>query len=128
MVTRRQKQRHVPPSRLRYEAAHPTVTLRLDRKLYEELKALKLKGGQSVADVLKVGLRKTKATVEKASEKAYEKGYAHGYEEAKEEYQVTYWCSECKRRHLTILSDEAKEAAANLMYQAGWHGLDCSKG
>ena len=42
------------------------------------------------------------------------------------EYEVTYWCSRCSRRHLSITTDEAMNAAAQLMYEAGWHSTACS--
>ncbi len=57
---------------------------------------------------------------------AYSEGYEEGYEEAKMEYGVTYWCSLCRLRHMTITTDEEKKAAAQLMYDAGWHSTACS--
>jgi len=34
------KKAHKPPSRIKYEQSHPTVSVRVDRKLYDELKEL----------------------------------------------------------------------------------------
>ena len=50
--------RHVPPSRIRYEQSHPTVSFRIDQGLRQELKALKEQASLSAADVLRVGLEK----------------------------------------------------------------------
>ncbi len=123
------KQRHVPPSRTRYEANHPAVTARVSKELFAELKVLKKQAGLSVADVLKIGLEKSKPRAGEAYEKGYqeggEEGFVLGWGQAEEEYEVTYWCASCRRRHLSITTDEEKEAAAALMYQAGWHSTVC---
>lgn len=128
MVTSKKTKLRVAPSRQRYEASHPTVTVRVDRKLYDELRALKEQTGQSVADVLKVGLGKAQAASGEAYEKALVEGYEIGFEQAKVDYEVTYWCARCRLRHLSINSDEEKEAAANFMYLAGWQTEACSEG
>lgn len=52
------KRRSIPPSRRRYQASHPTVSFRVDLDLYAELKGWKEKHNLSVADVLKVGLKR----------------------------------------------------------------------
>ena len=31
------------------------------------------------------------------------------------EYEATYWCSRCSRRHLSITTDEAMNAAAQVI-------------
>ena len=117
MVKPRRTHRHVAPSRTRYEAGHPTVTVRVDRALYDNLKALKDTAGLSMADVLKVGLEKAQPDLEAA--------YHQGYEEAEAEYKVTYWCAHCRERHMVITTDAEKEAACKLMYQAGWYNPKC---
>lgn len=122
MVSRKSNRKHVPPSRRRYEETHPTVTLRVDQALYNQLKSLKEATGQSVADVLRIGLGKAQAV----AEQAYTQGAEFGYEEAREEFEVTYWCSGCQQRHMSASTHEQKEAAANLLYRAGWHDPACS--
>lgn len=47
------------------------------------------------------------------------------YEDARLKYEVPYWCSACGEMHLSIDTDEEKEAAAMLMYQDGWHSERC---
>ena len=131
------KRRHVPPSRLKYEASHPTISIRVDRELYDELKALKDTTGLSVAQVLKVGLEKAQTSTGEAHEKGYrmglqmgqkqgiQKGKIEGFEAAKKKYAVSYYCTYCGERHLTIESNEEKKAAAVMMSEAGWHDLAC---
>lgn len=66
MVNRHGKPRSKPPSRQRYEKSHPTVSFRIDRELYDELKDLKSKAGLSVADILRVGMERCSPLVGKA--------------------------------------------------------------
>ena len=78
-----------------------------------------------MADVLKIGLEKAKPDLDAAEMQGQEEGYEIGYEMAKADYQVIYWCSRCRRRHLSIATHEEKQAAAEMMYIAGWHNPDC---
>ena len=52
------KRRSVPPSKQRYLATHPTVSVRVELDLYTQLKELKEKANLSMADVLKIGLER----------------------------------------------------------------------
>ena len=47
------KKRHAPPSRLRYEESHPTVSVRVSRELYDDLGELRAKSGKSLGDILR---------------------------------------------------------------------------
>ena len=111
----------VPPSRVKYEKANPAVTVRVSRELRDVLAELKGEHGLSLGDVLRIGAKMAKPELEAA----YQRGMLEGYEIAKDEYIVTYWCSRCRRRHMSISSYQAKEAAAKLMYEAGWHSTTC---
>ena len=57
---------HRPPSRVRYEQTHPTISFRIDRELYDELKELGRTTGKSFAAFLKDGARITKTQVKEA--------------------------------------------------------------
>ena len=80
MVNRSGKRRSLPPSRQRYQQAHPTVSLRVDLDLYAELKRLKEQSGLSVADVLKVGLQKGEPLVGEAFRNGLMSALAEVYE------------------------------------------------
>ena len=127
---RRKGKKSPPPSRLRYEKANPTVTVRVPSELREKLAELKEEHNLSLGDVLRIGVEKVKPDLDAAFKQGefegYEAGFYDGYDGAKEDYEVTYWCSQCRRRHMTINSDKEKEAAAKLMYQAGWYSTTCS--
>ena len=119
--SRAKTKRSVPPSRVRYEEANPAVTIRISREFRAELAKLKDEHGLSLGDVLRIGLEKAKPQLDAARRQ----GERKGYQQAKREYAVTYWCARCRQRHLTITSHEEKEAAAKLMYEAGWQTPVC---
>lgn len=81
MVRRQAGKRKVPPSRLRYEARHPTVTVRVDQAGYDELKRLKDSSGLSVAEVLKIGPERAQAVTEDSYRIGFEVGIEHGRKE-----------------------------------------------
>ena len=118
----RRGEKSVSPSRARYEKANPTVSVRVSSELREWLTMLKEVHDLSIGDVLRIGLEKAKPDLAAARTR----GFAEGYEMAREKYEVTYWCSCCRPRHLSILSQEAKEDAAKMMCEAGWHSSSCS--
>ncbi len=57
---------HKPPSRVRYEQSHPTISVRINSELYDELKELGRTTGKSFADFLKDGAGITKTQVKEA--------------------------------------------------------------
>jgi hypothetical protein len=118
---RTKPKKSVPPSRVRYEDANPAVTVRLSRELRDQLAELKEEHGLSLGDVLRIGLERAKPDLDAARDR----GMVEGYDIARDEYEVTYWCSWCGRRHLSIASEEEKEAAARMMLEAGWHSPAC---
>ena len=91
MVNRHGKPRSKPPSRIRYENSHPTVSFRIDRELYDELKDLKSKSGLSVADILRVGMEKCLPLVGEA----FHKGTWEGFGES-----LLVVCDDCKEELL----------------------------
>jgi hypothetical protein len=119
MATNKGTRKRVPPSRERYAAENPVVSVRISKELREELQVLQTTAGMSIADVLRVGLDRAKLPVEMT--------YNIAYEDSRRKYEVPYWCSACGEMHLSIETDEEKEEAAMLMYEAGWHALDCRR-
>ena len=82
-----------PPSRIRYEKNHPIVSCRVSRDIFDRLVEAKEVEDKSFADILKIGLGKQEAQVEKiveAKKKAMEEGYKKGYAAAELRYKVTY--------------------------------------
>lgn len=114
------RRRHYPPSRLRYEQTHPTVSVRVTQKLYDQLKALKEQSGKSVTDILREAIGVQAPSVRNA----YERGYKKGQADADRRYRVDYRCSKCGGT-LTISSDKEKQAAASYMRENGWAHASC---
>ena len=75
MTNRRRTRRRAPPSRLRYEQEHPTVSFRVPRVLKDDLKEILAINEQSFADFVKEALGAKKLSVEAA--------YVNGYSSAR---------------------------------------------
>ena len=99
----------------------------MSREISDSLETFKQAHGLSLADILSIGLNKAKPDIVNANAHGMEQGYYIGYGAAQEEYEVTYFCGHCRSRHLSITTDEEREAAANMMYRAGWHDPDCPR-
>ena len=119
MTTKKRRAKPVPPSRLRYQATHPTVSVRVSREFHQELEELKDMSGLSIADILKAGLDKLQPDIVET----FEKGYSEGYEAAEEEYKVLAICSRCLRTHLPVTGDQMKAAAGRALI--GWYSRSC---
>ena len=119
MTTKKRKTKPVPPSRVKYEAANPTVSVRISREFHQELEELQEMSGLSIADILRAGLDKLKPDVEEF----YERGLSDGYEAAEEEYKVLAICSRCLRTHLPVTGDQMKAAAGRALI--GWYSKSC---
>ena len=105
-MARRRTRRRAPPSRLRYEEEHPTVSFRVPRVLYDDLKEMLGINEQSFADFVKEALGAKAPNVEGA--------YTNGYSAAKEAFLVTYRCRVC-RKIVEVESSEAKAAAREFL-------------
>ena len=92
---------HKPPSRVRYEKSHPTVSCRLNKETYDLLKQhLDELGGVSVADFVKDALGRLQLKMPKpeVTERVKEESKREGYSQAIEEWQIWYYCDICKKK------------------------------
>jgi hypothetical protein len=116
-----------PPSRIRYEQSHPTVSCRVPRKLYDKLRKAKGTDGTSFADILKIGLGILEVRAQNEAEltrKGYGSGYKKGYADAESAFKISYACSIC-RGILTVTSKDEKEAIKAYMQEHGWGHREC---
>lgn len=60
------KEKHKPPSRIKYEESHPVISVRISKELHAELKELGKATGKSLADFLKDGAGITKTQIEES--------------------------------------------------------------
>jgi hypothetical protein len=142
MTTRK----HVPPSRLRYEASHPTVAVHCDVETKARLVALREATGLPLGVLVKQALTLLEADLEAARRAGFAAGLAQGrrvgelagraaggeesrkagFAEAVRRYRITYPCATCgKLIAVTIGSPDAK-AAREALIEAGWSHADCT--
>lgn len=119
-----------PPSRVRYEAANPTVSCRVAKEVYDRLQAVRKTEGRSFADVLKIGLGILEVRAKEEGKiriDALDEGYGVGYEEAEAEYEVVYPCKVC-REPIAVTSDQERQAISQYMQEHGWAHAECIRG
>jgi len=115
------KTKRLPPSKIKYNKNHPTVSARLPKdkrdKLLQVLKSLDVTLTQLLLHFIDEYEIKVKPVDEARKV---------GYEEAKKVYMITYPCSVCKQL-IGITSPKAKEAASKYMTERGWAHAECLK-
>ena len=140
MVKARYKPPHKPPSRIRYEQAHPTVTVRVSKELHDEMKEYTETEGKSYADILKVALGAQKASSDKAHNRDYKEGYAKGVAERQQKaYDEGYkagtkkerivslgHCTSCREPLIWNLNNAKNiEQLSQIVDKARWQHTDC---
>ena len=118
------KATHKPPARVRYEQSHPTVSFRLPRDLYDQLKEGLANREVTFADFVKEALD---AQQFKMPDIARIKRLAHdkGYREAKEKYQIWCFCAGCRERINITPNSNIHNAVIRLLREAGWGHEAC---
>ena len=114
------RKRRIPPSRRRYEEAHPTVSARLSRGLYNRLKTLQSESGKSLADIIKEALGAQKPS----AKNSYRNGFDKGWREAETRYRVDYRCYNCSEP-LTVTDDNERRAVSQYMRDHRWVHTTC---
>lgn len=108
------KKKHVPPAKIKYDKAHPIVSIRVDQELKNKLDEIKEISGKSVGDILREALEVQLPSTKKA--------HTLGLTKGQHKYGVPYKCSICGGT-IWITSPEEKKAAAQYMRENGWcHG------
>jgi len=124
-VKRKAKGAHKPPSRVRYEQSHPTVSCRLSKDEYDLLKrCLDNLGGVSFADFVKDSLKILQLKVPETRE-IKEKARRAGYDQGKKEHQIWYYCNICKKRIDVAPNSESHKAVISFMQEHGWGHTSC---
>ena len=117
------KTKRKPPSRIRYEKNNPIVSFRIKKNLYEELKTLLKKQGNSIGDFFKVALNKQQIAYEELGQSEYDKGYEEGYDEGFDKFNVP--CKVCGKPMLFDIKTEPKaEQTVNEAF-AKWGHINC---
>ena len=126
----------MPPSRVRYEQSHPTVSARVDRELYDRLTEVRELEGKSFADMLREAYGVQEVAAEGAflsgrdegfslgRKEGYDAGLADGKKAAREQYLISYKCYKCGG-WLGVDSESQKAAAREAMEERGWAHKNC---
>ena len=112
------KKKHQPPSRIKYDKAHPTISVRVNQELYQKLKEMKDTSGKTVGDILREAV--------KVQARSTKQAFTAGCTSSKRTYGVTYKCSVCGGK-LWIDTTEEREAAAQYMQEHGWRHVTCQQ-
>jgi hypothetical protein len=119
--------RHRPPSRLRYEAEHPVIGVRVDSATYARLVALRDESGATLGALVRRSLGVVEADVAQ-DELACLGAYSEGQMEALGVYQITFPCSVCGQPMEVKAGSEMAQAAVAYLAERGWvHGGDCAE-
>jgi hypothetical protein len=92
--------KHKPPSRVRYERTHPTVSVRVDESIYRQLTDLRQRSGISMVEILLVGLEK----LAPMAGSAFHEGQMLGLSDA---YEVS--CPTCQYDIIDLAPDPSSE-------------------
>ena len=71
------RKRHVPPSRIRYEAKKPTLSFRVTKEELQEIRETKRKSGLKLSTLMLQGAR-----ISEELKESYARGYQRGYRNA----------------------------------------------
>ena len=121
--------RKSPPSRIKYEQAHPIVSCRVPRDIYDKLQTIKGAGGKSFTDFLKLGMdlaERDNKEAAKIRKQGRDEGYHKGFADAELRYKVTYPCSVCGQT-MVVTDENEKKAIEGYMAQAGWQHSECRR-
>jgi hypothetical protein len=110
------KKKQPPPSKIKYDKSHPTISIRVSQDLKKQLDEIKEMSGKSVGDILREAVGVQSKSVKNA--------WNRGHSLAKSKYGVWYKCSVCGG-NILIESNDAKKDAGKLMREAGWRHSSC---
>ena len=117
------KDSHKPPSRIKYERSHPTLSCRLDKQTHDLLYKRLKDNGLSFADFVKsqLGVLELKIPdVKKIQNEAYQKGYA----KAINEYRIQLLCQKCWKP-MTVMPNDNLHKAIREQIEGVWFHSNC---
>ena len=135
----RRGRRSIPPSRRRYEASHPVVSVRVDVATRRRLDELATKTGRSLGRLLLEGLGQVERDVtdvfergrneglQEGHEEGVSEGFMDGYGSAVEEFRIEFHCSKCHDLIALLPGDRATRVALDAVIAQGWGHTVCPK-
>lgn len=109
------KKKKIAPAKIKYDQAHPVISIRVNLKLKAALEEIKQNSGKSVGDILREALQVQVPSVKNS--------YSQGFNDAKETYAVYVKCRICGG-NLLLDHDEDKKLAAKMLHRGLVH-IEC---
>ena len=110
-------QKHSPPSRKRYDLAHPVLSFRVSKEDYEALKKVLEISGKSIGQFFKEALRNERRDTSAAYKKGREIGRKKGFRKAKNLYRVHTFCPICGEQ-IPVRGEELTEKAGEIIWNS----------
>jgi hypothetical protein len=110
MVVRRKNK---PPSRVRYEEAHPVISIRLDQDTADAVRKLCKKTGKSLGTLIKENLKVQKRDEDKT------------YDQAVKDYEIWYYCAKCGGKITISPNSKSHTAVIEYLKEKGWSHQTC---
>jgi len=123
------KNKHKPPSRVRYEEKNPTISFRVSVEIYEKLCKIREKTGKSYADIIKEGMGVQEPMVKDTYTRGYRAGYDKGKRAGKREGEVFSLgsCASCGGViQWDLSSNEQRNTLASAISQARFVHKNCN--
>lgn len=120
------KSTHKTPSQIRYEQSHPTMSFRLPKELYDQLKEHLATRGASFADFVRESLGAQQLKMPDMEE-IKEKAWNEGYDQAEEDYEIFFYCSVCNKRVAVLSGSKCHQEIMRYLREAGWGHATCIK-
>ena len=114
---------HKPPSRIRYEQSHPTISCRLDKQTYDLLQKRLDDADLSFAQFVKsqLGILELEwPDLEEIDRKAYQEGLA----EATNKYRIQIKCQRCGEP-ITVMPHSQMHETIKDHLEGLWHHTNC---
>lgn len=119
------KDSHKPPSRIRYEQSHPTISFRVSRETYDKLKEHLTRRRVSFADFVKESLGTQKLKIPDI-EKIKETNWIQGYNKAMESYEITIRCHRCGQP-MTVTPNSRLHQVFREYIEGSWSHTKCQE-
>ena len=115
------KDKHKPPSRVRYEKKNPVFSVRIPKKWFNDINKIIKETEQSRKDFIGVALKKQKAKYKKLEKKMYDKGFKDGFDK----YVIWYYCDVCNKWIVIKQESDSHKAVIKYMKEHKWGHARC---
>lgn len=116
---------HVPPSKKRYDQAHPVISFRVSQKDYEVLKKTLETSGKSIGQFFREALGTARRDTRIAYKKGRRDGFKKGLSRGKKRYRVVVPCRLCGREIPVVGKEMRLKAADSILNRKAWFHREC---